>query len=235
MGEQLAGLVGPLQHGGDHLPVGRSVGGAGVEAGLDVSGGADDRGGAQVALAAQPAQQTGGPGRVGQGEFAHECDEPVVAGGAGLVEGPLGHEVGHRQQKELGTRVAFGAPAALAGAQHASRRRHARGGLRLGGLGVESRHGEFPRILLCVRRETRQRKGARGRNRRRNVRMLCRIELHRPEVGDGIRTRNRPVQEVSAACAPGTLRLLGLPRSHGRRHGILFGEEVAAARAPGGA
>ncbi|EOY46932.1 hypothetical protein SLI_2217 [Streptomyces lividans 1326] len=42
-------------------------------------------------------------------------------------------------------------------------------------------------------------------------------------------------KEVSAACAPGTLGLLGLPRSSGRRHGILFAEEVAAARAPGGA
>ncbi|GHB06446.1 hypothetical protein GCM10010330_70770 [Streptomyces tendae] len=26
------------------------------------------------------------------------------------------------------------------------------------------------------------------------VRMLCRIELHRPEVDDGIRTRNRPIK-----------------------------------------
>ncbi|GGX08352.1 hypothetical protein GCM10010353_25030 [Streptomyces chryseus] len=101
MGEQLAGLVGALEHGVDHGPVGRTCGHPGLEPGAHVRGGAHQGRRAHVALAAQPAQQAGRPLGVLDGEFTDETDVPVVPLLAALVEGPLGDEVADRQEVEL--------------------------------------------------------------------------------------------------------------------------------------
>ena len=202
VGEQLAGLVRAPQHGGDDLAVrAGTVGGARVEARLHVLGGAHDRGRTQVALAAQPAEQAGRPRRVGDGELAHERGEPVVAVRAGLVEGALRNEVGHGEQKELGARVALLTSAALIGTEHAPGRGHARSGLSLRGLGVESRHGEFPPNSLVYRREAQQMECARGRSRRRTlILMLYPLSYTDPRSMTGFEPAEPPDQSRSNRC-----------------------------------
>lgn len=94
VGEQFAGLVGPSGCGvhdhpaaggscGVHDPAaGGAVGRAGRATGLHRGGGADERGRTEVALAAQPAEQTGRPLGFADGEFADELGEAGVPLGA---------------------------------------------------------------------------------------------------------------------------------------------------------
>lgn len=199
--EQFSGLVRAPEDGVDDLSVRGAVGGTGIEAGLHILGGAHDGGRTEVALASQPAEEACRPGRVGDGEFAHEGREAVVAVVAGLVKGLLGNEVGHGKQEKLGARVALATSAALVRTEHSARGGDSRSGLGLRRLGVESRHGEFPRIHCPLFLGTWVFGGRRSdrwmpeiRERRRTCQMLYPIELHRPEVDDGTRTRNRLVQ-----------------------------------------
>jgi hypothetical protein len=129
VGQQLAGLVGTLQHGGDDAPVPapgnlgvrggfavpsrRVVALVGVKARLDELGRADDRRGPHVAVATQPREEVGGPLGVLDGELPDELGVAVVAVTAALVEGVLADHVGDCEQEQLGLGVAEVAGRAL--------------------------------------------------------------------------------------------------------------------------
>lgn len=141
--EQLARLVGALEDAVDGLT--GVAGRARVDAGLDELGGADERGGPHVPLAAQPAEQARGPHGVLDGELPYEGAVAVVAVVRRLVEGVRGDEVRDGEQEQFAARVAQVSGRALVRARplarHGGDRRPAH---RAGAAGVEACHEAAP-------------------------------------------------------------------------------------------